>query len=938
MATTLTLSAGGETIDFIGGTDFRLLDAGLSIPSPESVRVTGGDPILRDGQQLIQRRYENRAISINFKAVSTTHDVLSAAFSRLQRILDYAVRAERSGGMLVGATLTLKLEDLTDTVTFDVLDGDVEIGAPLTVLTRRQGPILNNTVTLMARPYARGTVVRLENHLINSDFEINERGNGQDFDRWVEYAAGERHFRSNMVGLVPPGEIEFLTGSWCRDRVGTGGEKVIIKGGNAYELVWNPLEGKFVFRVAGPPQELIKLQTTKYTGDGQNGRFLLWEAPTSDDIPKVLVIGADDFNDGEPVIKTDFMGASSVNAQSMNDATTNADWIGQFETIGVRISGTITGNASVNKDTAENYSWALGGNGVVTGKYDGDGAATQKVITQNAGFAAIAPEMVWIIPDQQDDLPVIFTHKEVPVDEALSFADDLAFTDVIKTLNADGFTVGDATVNSVTNAYNKSGRTYYFVAFVKTSTMHLGSYVGDGADPRDLPANEMAFDPGLVAIKGDITATTNGGAWRTNHMVGDASHPMQKEALVADHIQVLNSEDGKFEVGANNGVNSSGGEDYYFFAFAGAPVNEFIEVKSAITYPDSEDHHVLGGALKYESNGTDVRQIYLMVDGEVVGVTKHSEKFLRDVTGQLGLGAEAANTRNFGGKLSGHLLLLRNVWPWEARLLYQYGLDSLKRGELGGVLGTPPGSDAWDIPLEEWGYLYTFPAGALTDQGPNALALSSDGTPDVTEVNAPKPDGWTQGSGMVGDPNSKIVRGDAQFGIRHFRIKRATGTSTFFIEHQILIPEELRGIDWYVTFYAKAFTVGETFLNIFTNLASGFPVNRQETTIPLTWTQYGRKFAVGANDTFVTLRFGYHSGASPTDVGVCGIQCAPNNPFNLAGGGATDAIAQLSPRVPFITSRFCRALPGSTGKDSRVAVYDLPGDSPLPTRTLIKSP
>jgi hypothetical protein len=139
-----------------------------------------------------------------------------------------------------------------------------------------------------------------------------------------------------------------------------------------------------------------------------------------------------------------------------------------------------------------------------------------------------------------------------------------------------------------------------------------------------------------------------------------------------------------------------------------------------------------------------------------------------------------------------------------------------------------------------------------------------------------------------------------------------------------------------MTLYAKAFTASEDKLTVYADGdVSAVEINESITGISTAvWTQYGRAFDMGASDTLLTVRLGFTSGAGATDVGIGGILISPNNPHGLADA----AFAATSPVLPFITSRFCRHFPGSTGKDVRIAVYDLPGDSPLPTRTFIKAP
>ena len=101
MATVLKLSNGIETIDFISGSsDYRLLaDDALQISMPESKRVFGGDPLLRkgEGSRLIERQYENREISIDFKITATDHNSWVEDIRRIDRVLNDAKEYSKKG-------------------------------------------------------------------------------------------------------------------------------------------------------------------------------------------------------------------------------------------------------------------------------------------------------------------------------------------------------------------------------------------------------------------------------------------------------------------------------------------------------------------------------------------------------------------------------------------------------------------------------------------------------------------------------------------------------------------------------------------------------------------------------------------------------------------------------------------------------------------------
>jgi len=253
MTTVLTLTGGSESIDFVGGNEFRLLPDGLSLLPPEPVRVMGGDPLLSEGRTLQARRYGNREISIRFKALAATHDTMAASFQKLQRILNYAVKAQASRGTLAGATLAVKLNNQSTQVIFDILDGSLTLAGPLNEILRRGGPLLANELVLIAKPYARGPTVRLENFLVNPGFDVNPGETGRDGGYYLTFAGGEgsgqRLQYTGLTGLVPEGPARFLAGIWVQPTATSGGEQVVMRAGDAWEITWTPDDGRFRVRM-----------------------------------------------------------------------------------------------------------------------------------------------------------------------------------------------------------------------------------------------------------------------------------------------------------------------------------------------------------------------------------------------------------------------------------------------------------------------------------------------------------------------------------------------------------------------------------------------------------------------------------------------------------------------------------------------------------------
>ncbi len=130
----------------------------------------------------------------------------------------------------------------------------------------------------------------------------------------------------------------------------------------------------------------------------------------------------------------------------------------------------------------------------------------------------------------------------------------------IESLDADGFTVGDAA------QVNQADQPYYWQAWRDAGRRDFayGVYLGNGVDDRNVVAG-LPFTPALVAIKRDGLSV---GVWKPSSLGGDATLYFTNLAFLSDRIQAL-SADG-FQVGAALEVNAAG-DNCYWFAFGAAP-------------------------------------------------------------------------------------------------------------------------------------------------------------------------------------------------------------------------------------------------------------------------------------------------------------------------------------------------------------------------------
>jgi hypothetical protein len=287
----------------------------------------------------------------------------------------------------------------------------------------------------------------------------------------------------------------------------------------------------------------IQFAEGTYTGDDDAARAITGLGFT----PKVVIIKPDHATSGQGCIKTDDMPNTSNLANSNED-----DAIVSLDADGFTVDGTVVANHTTNVTTITYYWMAWGGSSVATSTYTGDGAATQDVT--GVGFD---PVMVWVV------YPAKNAGKSVRTD-TMGSANCVTFTNVVPAdeiiaLITDGFRVGDS------DEVNATSETYYYVAFKAATNLHTGTYTGDGLDSRNLPASAMAFDPQAVFIR--LYTGSQLMAVKNESLAGDAAYSFAEAVSAANLIQSLTPATGKFQVGTNATVNSSGLE-YHFFAFA----------------------------------------------------------------------------------------------------------------------------------------------------------------------------------------------------------------------------------------------------------------------------------------------------------------------------------------------------------------------------------
>ncbi len=232
MADVLKLSDGTTDVDFIlASSDYSLVPDGISLPPPDAQRVLGGDPLLREGQRLIERQYGNREIGIIFHIEAADHDALLEDIRAVVRLLDTAKNTARDGfGPKV--TLAYNLTNATDQMIFDVLDGELDVGDIAGELVRRQSKLLRTELTLICQPYARlAAPIEIHNELVNAGFDYNPGEGGRDGGSTVDFVAGDAA-TGTLSGMFPTGTPPVMScGVWVNMKASPAADEYLLHAG-----------------------------------------------------------------------------------------------------------------------------------------------------------------------------------------------------------------------------------------------------------------------------------------------------------------------------------------------------------------------------------------------------------------------------------------------------------------------------------------------------------------------------------------------------------------------------------------------------------------------------------------------------------------------------------------------------------------------------------
>ncbi len=219
---------------------------------------------------------------------------------------------------------------------------------------------------------------------------------------------------------------------------------------------------------------------------------------------------------------------------------------------------TVTG-FSVGTDTRVNqsgttYRWVAfkaGAGALRVGSYTGNGATTQSI-----GGLDFSPEAVFVMGGGATRA----MQRQAGMTRSFRFDAGTGLTNVVNSLNPNGFTVGNAV------EANTNGATYHYVAFNDSAgSIKSGSYAGTGASRS---VSGVGFQPRYVMVRANDNLTAREGNHRPASLPGASSMFYGATANTSTGITALQP-DG-FQLGTNGSVNASGVTYHYMALYNSA--------------------------------------------------------------------------------------------------------------------------------------------------------------------------------------------------------------------------------------------------------------------------------------------------------------------------------------------------------------------------------
>lgn len=293
--------------------------------------------------------------------------------------------------------------------------------------------------------------------------------------------------------------------------------------------------------------------TGTYTGDATNNRPITGLGFQ----PDLVLIKADE--DHPAMIRTSTMPVGMSKPLAWTEA------LGSARIQSLNPDGfTVRDDDFVNRD-GRRFDWlalAADPGRLVVGSYVGDG------VNGRAVAIGLQPDFVLVIPASAQQ--GVFRTSAMTGDVSFPFDDEAPLSNLIESLTATGFTVGDSF------GINQSGTTYHYVAWrAVPGYAAVGRFWGNQDDNRDITG--LGVRPAWAMVK---APTNKRGVHLTRSLIATAeSMYFEQNKNAGNRLQTL-LDDG-FQVGADKEANEDG--EWMYWAVVGAAVDLDVAVSSDVS-------------------------------------------------------------------------------------------------------------------------------------------------------------------------------------------------------------------------------------------------------------------------------------------------------------------------------------------------------------------
>jgi hypothetical protein len=286
----------------------------------------------------------------------------------------------------------------------------------------------------------------------------------------------------------------------------------------------------------------IKMATGYYTGDGSDDR----DIPVGFQPDFVIV---KDSNATEAIARTSTM-AGDLSKPMGTSTAFQANNIQSFTANGF----TVGTNNRVNR-SGRFFIWTAfkaNSQAMRVGNYTGNGTS------QSFSGFGFSPELVILLGNNAQRAVSRFSGMS----RSFGFDASTGTTTAVTSLNADGFSVGNAAEANTNNV------AYHYVAFNDVAnSIDISSYAGNNTDDRDVAT--VGFQPEYVLIRANDTATGRAANARASVLPDDNTLLFTATGVGPNRIQALQANG--FQVGTSTDVNLNSVNYHYLAVRSAAP-------------------------------------------------------------------------------------------------------------------------------------------------------------------------------------------------------------------------------------------------------------------------------------------------------------------------------------------------------------------------------